>query len=63
MEFYKTIKNIASTGAKIAIVAALPYLCNDGCAYSGNKASAAEVRQEVRAPVMESENLEIILEK
>lgn len=70
MEFYKTLKDIASVTKKIAavtFVASLPYLCNDGCAYSGNKAHAAEIRQETRitenSQTPETETLEAVLEK
>jgi len=66
MEIYKTIKKIASNIPKIAaatFIATLPYTCNDGCAYSGSKTYAAEIKQEAREIIQESSNLETILEK
>ena len=66
MEIYKTIKKIASNTPKIAaigIVAAMPYICDDGCAYSGNKTYAAEARQEIIEKTQETSNLETVLEK
>ena len=70
MEFYKTIKKMTSNIPKIAvisIVAALPYLCNDGCAYSGNKVHAAEISQRTtntaeNTPATET-GLETVIEK
>lgn len=61
MEIYKTIRNIATA----TFVATLPYICNDGCAYSPKKANAVETRQEVRekSQTSEKELLESILGK
>jgi len=63
MEVYKTIRNIAAA----TLIASLPYICNDGCAYSGNKTFAKETKQIVtcseRTPTIETGKLEVVLEK
>lgn len=69
MKAYETFRNSASVGKKLARIGfvagtllAVPYICNDGCAYSSGCARAAE-RQKVTSPAEAIENLEIILTK
>jgi len=66
MEFYKTIKKIASKTPKlvaIGIIGALPYAC-ESCGFSSSIATAKEMRQEVGNEIsQQTSKLELFIKK
>jgi hypothetical protein len=65
MKTYENIKNIVSIGKKVAaigILASIPYVCEDGCAYTSGYARAAE-RQETTPVIASPETLETIIKE
>jgi hypothetical protein len=47
MEIYKALKDMGKKVVAVGILAALPYVCESGCAYTDGYAKA-ETRQEIQ---------------